>query len=70
LSVNYKAPFAELFQGFCMSGKLVGFAIMPIIKSQFGFEAMAVFIADFTTITLLIGISVTGLAWTSWSKPA
>jgi len=69
LSVNYDALFPELFQGFrertrasatyqgfCMSGELVGFALTPIIYAQFGFGPMAVFFAAITAITLTIGI--------------
>jgi GPH family glycoside/pentoside/hexuronide:cation symporter len=69
LGVNYDALFPELFQefrersrasayyqGFCMSGELVGFALTPIIYAQFGFGPMAVFFAALTAVTLLIGI--------------
>ena len=69
MSVNYDALFPELFQGFrertrasayyqgfCMSGELVGFALTPIIYAQYGFGPMAVFFAAITAITLLIGI--------------
>jgi len=69
LSVNYDALFPELFQGFqertrasayyqgfCMTGELVGFALTPIIYAQFGFQAMAVFFSAITAITLTIGI--------------
>jgi GPH family glycoside/pentoside/hexuronide:cation symporter len=69
LGVNYDALFPELFQGFrertrasayyqgfCMSGELVGFALTPIIYAQFGFGPMAVFFAALTAVTLLLGI--------------
>jgi GPH family glycoside/pentoside/hexuronide:cation symporter len=69
MSVNYDALFPELFQefrvrtrasayyqGFCMVGELIGFALTPIIYAKYGFRAMAVFFATITGITLLIGI--------------
>ena len=69
LGVNYQALFPELFQGFkertrasayyqgfCMSGELVGFALTPIIYAQYGFGPMAVFFAVIAGITILIGI--------------
>jgi GPH family glycoside/pentoside/hexuronide:cation symporter len=58
VSTNYEALFPELFQqfkertrasaynqGFGMVGELVGFALTPIIYSQFGFVPTAVFFA-------------------------
>jgi GPH family glycoside/pentoside/hexuronide:cation symporter len=58
ISTNYEALFPELFQGFKertrasaynqgfgMVGELVGFALTPIIYSQFGFVPTAVFFA-------------------------
>ncbi|MCK4900944.1 MAG: MFS transporter [Anaerolineales bacterium] len=69
MGVNYTALFPELFQGFrertrasayyqgfSLSGELVGFALTPIIYAQFGFVPMAVFFAAIAGITLLIGI--------------
>lgn len=69
MAVNYTALFPELFQGFrertrasafyqgfSLSGELVGFALTPIIYAQFGFVPMAVFFAAIAGITLLIGI--------------
>jgi GPH family glycoside/pentoside/hexuronide:cation symporter len=69
MAVNYTALFPELFQGFrertrasayyqgfSMTGELVGFALTPIIYAQFGFVPMAVFFAAIAGITLLIGI--------------
>ena len=69
MSVNYDALFPELFQGFrertrasaiyqgfSMSGELVGFALTPIVYAQFGFVGMAVLFAAVTGVTLLIGI--------------
>jgi hypothetical protein len=61
LSVYYNAHFPELFQGFCTSGELVGFSITPIIYTQFGFEAIAVFFTALTVVTHLISIRL------SWS---
>jgi len=58
ISTNYEALFPELFQGFKertrasaynqgfgMVGELVGFALTPIIYTQFGFVPTAVFFA-------------------------
>ena len=69
MAVNYTALFPELFQGFrertrasafyqgfSLSGELVGFALTPIIYAQFGFGPMAVFFAAIAGITLFIGI--------------
>ena len=69
MAVNYTALFPELFQGFrertrasayyqgfSLSGELVGFTLTPIIYAQFGFVPMAVFFAAIAGITLLIGI--------------
>ncbi len=69
MGVNYTALFPELFQGFrertrasayyqgfSMSGELVGFALTPLIYAQYGFVPMAVFFAAIAGITLLIGI--------------
>jgi GPH family glycoside/pentoside/hexuronide:cation symporter len=61
MSVNYDALFPELFQGvrarassiyqgFCMSGELVGFALTPIVYAQFGFVGMALLFAAITGI--------------------
>jgi GPH family glycoside/pentoside/hexuronide:cation symporter len=69
MSVNYDALFPELFQGFrerasasgyyqgfCMVGELIGFALPPLIYAQFGFAPMAASFAAIAGITLLIGI--------------
>jgi GPH family glycoside/pentoside/hexuronide:cation symporter len=69
MSVNYDALFPELFQGFrersrasgtyqgfCMSGELVGFALTPIVYTQFGFVGMALLFGGVTGITLLPAI--------------
>lgn len=69
MGVNYTALFPELFQGFrerarasayyqgfSMSGELVGFALTPIIYAQYGFVPMAVFFAAIAGITIFIGI--------------
>jgi GPH family glycoside/pentoside/hexuronide:cation symporter len=69
MSVNYDALFPELFQGvqvrarassiyqgFCMSGELVGFALTPIVYAQFGFVGMALLFAAITGVTLTIGV--------------
>jgi len=69
MSVNYDALFPELFQGvrvrarassiyqgFCMSGELVGFALTPIVYTRFGFVGMALLFAAITGIALTIGI--------------
>jgi GPH family glycoside/pentoside/hexuronide:cation symporter len=69
MSVNYDALFPELFQdfrerarasstyqGFCMLGELVGFAIPPFIYAQFGFVPMAISFAGIAAILLLIAI--------------
>lgn len=69
ISTNYDALFPELFQGFrertqasayyqgfCMVGELVGFALTPIIYSKFGFIPMAVFFSAIAGILLLIAI--------------
>jgi GPH family glycoside/pentoside/hexuronide:cation symporter len=69
MSVNYDALFPELFQGvrvrarassiyqgFCMSGELVGFALTPIVYAQFGFVGMALLFAAVTGVTLTIGV--------------
>jgi GPH family glycoside/pentoside/hexuronide:cation symporter len=58
ININYEALFPELFQGFKertrasaynqgfgMVGELVGFALTPIIYTQFGFVPTAVFFA-------------------------
>jgi GPH family glycoside/pentoside/hexuronide:cation symporter len=70
MSTNYDALFPELFQdlqertrasayyqGFCMVGELVGFALTPIIYSKFGFIPMAVFFSVIASILLLIAIA-------------
>jgi GPH family glycoside/pentoside/hexuronide:cation symporter len=69
MSVNYDALFPELFQGFqersrasgiyqglCMSGELVGFALTPIVYTQFGFVGMAVLFGGVTAVTMLPAI--------------
>jgi GPH family glycoside/pentoside/hexuronide:cation symporter len=69
MSVNYNALFPELFQGFqartrasayyqgfCMAGELVGFALPPLIYAEFGFAPMAVSFAAVASVSLLIGI--------------
>ena len=69
MSVNYDALFPELFQGarararassvyqgFSMSGELVGFALTPIVYAQFGFVGMALLFAAITGVTLTIGV--------------
>jgi GPH family glycoside/pentoside/hexuronide:cation symporter len=69
MSVNYEALFPELFQGarvrarassiyqgFCMSGELVGFALTPIVYAQFGFVGMALLFAAITGVTLTTGV--------------
>jgi GPH family glycoside/pentoside/hexuronide:cation symporter len=69
MSVNYDALFPELFrglrersrasgiyQGFCMSGELVGFALTPIVYTQFGFVGMALIFGAVTAVTLLPAI--------------
>jgi GPH family glycoside/pentoside/hexuronide:cation symporter len=69
MSVNYDALFPELFQGvrvrarassiyqgFRMSGELVGFALTPIVYAQFGFVGMALLFAAIAGATLLPGI--------------
>jgi GPH family glycoside/pentoside/hexuronide:cation symporter len=69
MSVNYNALFPELFQGFrertrasayyqgfCMVGELVGFALPPLIYAQFGFAPMAASFAAVAGVSLLIGI--------------
>jgi GPH family glycoside/pentoside/hexuronide:cation symporter len=66
MSVNYDALFPELFQGFrersrasgiyqgfCMSGELVGFALTPIVYTKFGFVVMALLFGGVTAATLL-----------------
>ncbi|MFC1879622.1 MFS transporter [Chloroflexota bacterium] len=70
MSVNYTALFPELFQGFkeraragpyyqgfCMLGELVGFAIPPIIYAQFGFVPMAVSFAGIGGVSLFLAIT-------------
>jgi GPH family glycoside/pentoside/hexuronide:cation symporter len=70
MSVNYDALFPELFrgaqvrarassiyQGFCMSGELVGFALTPIVYAQFGFVGMALLFAAVTGLTLVPAIA-------------
>ena len=69
MGVNYTALFPELFQGFrertrasayyqgfSMSGELVGFGLAPLIYALYGFGPMAVFFAVIAGITLFIGI--------------
>jgi GPH family glycoside/pentoside/hexuronide:cation symporter len=69
ISVNYDALFPELFQGvrvrarassvyqgFCMSGELAGFALTPIVYAQLGFVGMALLFAAVSGVTLTIGI--------------
>jgi GPH family glycoside/pentoside/hexuronide:cation symporter len=69
MSVNYDALFPELFQGFrersrasgiyqgfCMSGELVGFALTPIVYTQFGFVGMALLFGGVTAAALLPAI--------------
>jgi GPH family glycoside/pentoside/hexuronide:cation symporter len=69
MSVNYNALFPELFQGyrertrasayyqgFCMVGELVGFALPPLIYAQFGFAPMAVSFAAVAGVSLLVAI--------------
>jgi GPH family glycoside/pentoside/hexuronide:cation symporter len=69
MSVNYDALFPELFQGFrersrasaiyqgfSMSGELVGFALTPIIYTEFGYVGMAVLFGGTTAVTLLPAI--------------
>jgi GPH family glycoside/pentoside/hexuronide:cation symporter len=70
MSVNYTALFPELFQGFterahaspyyqgfCMLGELVGFALPPIIYAQYGFVPMAVTFSGVAGILLFWSIS-------------
>jgi GPH family glycoside/pentoside/hexuronide:cation symporter len=70
LSVNYGALFPELFrsfqerahatpyyQGFCMLGELVGFAIPPLIYARFGFVPMALIFAGLAGISLFLAIT-------------
>jgi len=69
MSVNYDALFPELFQGlqerarasgyyqgFCMAGELVGFALTPIVYTTFGFVGMAALFAGVAGVTLLIAV--------------
>ncbi|UCC89679.1 MAG: MFS transporter [Anaerolineales bacterium] len=69
LNTNYDALFPELFQrfrertrasalrhGFGMAGELVGFALTPIIYTQFGFVGMAWFFAIMAGILLTFSI--------------
>jgi GPH family glycoside/pentoside/hexuronide:cation symporter len=69
LAVNYAALFPELFQGFrerarassyyqglCMLGELVGFAIPPFIYAAFGFVPMAMSFAGVAGIALFLAI--------------
>jgi GPH family glycoside/pentoside/hexuronide:cation symporter len=70
MSVNYTALFPELFQGFkerarassyyqgfCMLGELVGFAVPPFIYAQYGFVSMAVAFAGVAGILLFWSIT-------------
>jgi GPH family glycoside/pentoside/hexuronide:cation symporter len=69
MSVNYDALFPELFQGyqerarasatyqgFCMVGELVGFAVPPFIYALYGYVPMAVIFAVIAAIFLFIAI--------------
>ncbi len=69
MSTNYKALFPEIFQGlrirarasaynngFGMAGELVGFALTPIVYSQFGFVGMAVLFSAIMGIPLVLAI--------------
>jgi GPH family glycoside/pentoside/hexuronide:cation symporter len=66
ISVNYTALFPELFQGFkvrarassyyqgfCMLGELVGFALPPFIYAQYGFVPMAIAFSGVAGILLI-----------------
>jgi GPH family glycoside/pentoside/hexuronide:cation symporter len=70
MSVNYDALFPELFQdfqerthagpiyqGLCMFGELVGFAVPPFIFARFGFVPMAIVFSVITGISLFMAIS-------------
>ena len=70
MSVNYNAQFPELFQsfleraragpyyqGFCMLGELVGFAIPPFIYAQYGFVPMAIVFSGIAFIALFVAIT-------------
>ncbi|MFC2029202.1 MFS transporter [Chloroflexota bacterium] len=67
--INYQALFPELFQrfrqrsrasayaqGFGMVGELIGFALTPIVYTQFGFGGMAVLYAVVFGIMALVSI--------------
>jgi GPH family glycoside/pentoside/hexuronide:cation symporter len=67
--VNYQALFPELFQrfrertrasayaqGFGMVGELIGFALTPIVYTQFGFEGMAVLYAIVFGILVFVAV--------------
>lgn len=69
ISVNYKALFPELFQGFreraqasstygglSMLGELVGFSLPPFIYARFGFVPMAISFAAVAGIALFLGV--------------
>lgn len=70
ISVNYTALFPELFQGFkvrarassyyqgfCMLGELVGFALPPFIYAQYGFVPMAIAFSGVAGILLFWSIT-------------
>jgi GPH family glycoside/pentoside/hexuronide:cation symporter len=69
MGTTYKALFPEIFQGlrvrarasaynngFGMAGELVGFAMTPIIYSQFGFVGMAMLFSAVMGIPLVLAI--------------
>ncbi len=69
MNTNYEALFPELFQGFRertrasaftqglgAAGELIGFALTPIIYTNFGFEGMAVLFASVAGVLLLVSI--------------
>ena len=69
ISTNYDALFPELFQGlrerarasaiyqgFCMSGELVGFALTPIVYSALGFVPMAVLFSAVAGVLLFVAV--------------
>jgi GPH family glycoside/pentoside/hexuronide:cation symporter len=70
MSVNYDALFPELFQdfrqraragpiyqGFCMLGELIGFAIPPFIYARYGFAPMAISFSGIAAISLFLAIT-------------
>lgn len=69
VNTNYQALFPELFQefrersrasaythGFGMVGELVGFALTPIVYSQFGFRGMAILFSAIGGIFILTSV--------------